>query len=245
MYRMNFYESTCLRCGQTVYQVDRVGPLKDFTFFHSGCFKCVACGTKLTLKTYYNNQHRGDDQEVYCRSHVPTTGPGHLDGSSVGIRSALNVPRSSNFVNEQIRGSGKGTFDAEALNIRPHLNGHGGPPVPPGHAGHTGQAVQQQAMHANHVNNNNSMPHESGSGGYQYGRFDASALHIAHALRATELCKSYNKAREKPIEYYLVSHRRAARRQHAARRSASRNAGRPPVRGAGRRVLPERLPSRT
>lgn len=193
MYRMNFYESTCLRCGQTVYQVDRVGPLKDFTFFHSGCFKCVACGTKLTLKTYYNNQHRGDDQEVYCRSHVPNTGPGHLDGSSVGIRSALNVPRSSNFVNEQIRGSGKGTFDAEALNIRPHLNGHGSPPAPP---------VQQQ-HHANHVNNNNSVPHESSSAGYQYGRFDASALHIAHALRATELCKSYNKAREKPIEYYL------------------------------------------
>lgn len=197
MYRMNFYESTCLRCNQTVYQVDRVGPLKDFTFYHSGCFKCVVCGTKLTLKTYYNNQHRGDDQEVYCRSHVPTTGPGHLDGSSVGIRSALNVPRSSNFVNEQIRGSGKGTFDAEALNIRPHLNGvgHHSSPVPtPAH---------QQASHQV-VSNNNNLASEPGSG-YQYGRFDASALHIAHALRATELQKSYNKAREKPIEYYLVS----------------------------------------
>ncbi|KAJ1524401.1 hypothetical protein ONE63_010901 [Megalurothrips usitatus] len=190
MYRMNFYESTCLRCGQTVYQVDRVGPLKDFTFFHSGCFKCVVCGTKLTLKTYYNNQHRGDDQEVYCRSHVPTTGPGHLDGSSVVIRSALNVPRSSNFVNEQIRGSGKGTFDAEALNIRPHLNN----------------------------NNNHSMGSGEmggGGGGYQYGRFDASALHIAHALRATELQKSYNKAREKPIEYYLVSAEAGADRQES------------------------------
>lgn len=64
MYRPNFYESTCLRCNETVYQVDRVGPLKDFTFFHSGCFKCVHCGTKLTLKTYYNNQHKQDDKEV-------------------------------------------------------------------------------------------------------------------------------------------------------------------------------------
>lgn len=64
MYRPNFYESTCLRCGETVYQVDRVGPLKDFTFFHSGCFKCIHCGTKLTLKTYYNNQHKQDDKEV-------------------------------------------------------------------------------------------------------------------------------------------------------------------------------------
>lgn len=104
MYRPNFYESTCLRCNETVYQVDRVGPLKDFTFFHSGCFKCAVCGTKLTLKTYYNNQHRQEDKEVYCNSHVPKIGPGHLDGSSVGIRSALNVPRSTNFVNEQIRG---------------------------------------------------------------------------------------------------------------------------------------------
>lgn len=64
MYRPNFYESTCLRCNEIVYQVDRVGPLKDFTFFHSGCFKCVTCGTKLTLKTYFNNQHKQEDKEV-------------------------------------------------------------------------------------------------------------------------------------------------------------------------------------
>lgn len=37
------------------------------------------------------------------------------------------------------------------------------------------------------------------------GRFDASALHIAHALKQTEIQKSYNKAREKPIDEYLVS----------------------------------------
>jgi hypothetical protein len=183
MYRLNFYESTCFRCSQTVYQVDRVGPLKDFTFFHSGCFKCAVCGTKLTLKTYYNNQHRQEDKEVYCCSHVPKIGPGHLDGSAVGIRSALNVPRSANFVNEQIRGSGKGTFDAEALNIRPHLNGHLN----------------------NSSNNGSQQAHPYQQHHYQYGRFDASALHIAHALRATELQKAYNKAREKPIDCYLVS----------------------------------------
>ncbi|XP_063626443.1 LIM domain-containing protein D-like [Cydia splendana] len=104
MYRPNFYESTCFRCNEIVYQVDRVGPLKDFTFFHSGCFKCAVCRTKLTLKTYFNNQHYTEDKEVYCSSHVPKIGPGHLDNSSVGIRSALNVPRSNNYVNEQIRG---------------------------------------------------------------------------------------------------------------------------------------------
>lgn len=40
---------------------------------------------------------------------------------------------------------------------------------------------------------------------YKYGRFDASALHIAHALKQTEIQKAYNKMREKPIDYYLVS----------------------------------------
>ncbi|CAH1392679.1 unnamed protein product [Nezara viridula] len=159
MYRVNFYESTCLRCDQTVYQVDRVGPLKDFTFFHSGCFKCAVCGTKLTLKTYYNNQHRQEDKEVYCSGHVPKIGPGHLDGSAVGIRSALNVPKTSLFVNEQIRSTNGSTVAPAAPQIDQ----------------------------------------------YQYGRFDASALHIAHALRATEIHRAYNKAREKPIEYYLVS----------------------------------------
>lgn len=190
MYRSNFYESTCLRCDQIVYQVDRVGPLKDFTFFHSGCFKCSVCGTKLTLKTYYNNQHRQEDKEVYCSSHVPKIGPGHLDGSSVGIRSALNVPKSTIFVNEQIRGYGKGTFDAEALNIKSHLNGHH----------HNQQSPTRQSQSPQSFNHQD-------NGGYHYGRFDATALHIAHALRATQLQKSYNQnTREKPIQCYLVSY---------------------------------------
>lgn len=42
------------------------------------------------------------------------------------------------------------------------------------------------------------------SADYKYGRFDASALHIAHALKQTEIQKSYNKC-DKPINLYLVS----------------------------------------
>ena len=79
------------------------GPLKDFTFFHSGCFRCVECGSKLTLKTYYNNQHSQTDKEVYCSQHVPKIGPGKFDGESIGIKVALNAPKSSMHVNEQIR----------------------------------------------------------------------------------------------------------------------------------------------
>lgn len=40
---------------------------------------------------------------------------------------------------------------------------------------------------------------------YQYGRFDVSALHIAHALKQTELQKAYHRPKEKPIDCYLVS----------------------------------------
>ncbi|XP_060520094.1 hillarin [Cylas formicarius] len=190
MYRPNFYESTCLRCNETVYQVDRVGPLKDFTFFHSGCFKCAVCGTKLTLKTYYNNQLRQEDKEVYCSGHVPKIGPGHLDNSSVGIRSALNVPKSTSFVNEQIRVPGRSSFDGEAINVRTQVNGNShqaySPPYGDRHS-------YSPTTYANH----------DSSPGYQYGRFDASALHIAHALKQTELQKSYKMNREKPIDCYL------------------------------------------
>lgn len=48
-------------------------------------------------------------------------------------------------------------------------------------------------------------PSHNDSADYKYGRFDASALHIAHALKQTEIQKSYNKPREKPIDSYLVS----------------------------------------
>ncbi|KAL2726530.1 hillarin-like [Vespula squamosa] len=212
MYRPNFYESTCLRCAQTVYQVDRVGPLKDFTFFHAGCFKCAICGTKLTLKTYYNNQHTINDKEVYCSSHVPKPGPGTLDGSSVGIRSALNVPRSG-YVNEQIRAGGASPRAAyppcydnvDSPNYGRHLNGHGSPPATNSsqgrdyHGGGSGGASSPYNHHQQHHHHN----HHAQDGSYQYGRFDASALHIAHALKQTELQKGYSKAREKPIDYYL------------------------------------------
>lgn len=66
--------------------------------------------------------------------------------------------------------------------------------------------VQRHHVAANGYHNNrdvNSPPHNDSD--YKYGRFDASALHIAHALKQTELQKAYNKRREKPIDYYLVS----------------------------------------
>ena len=102
-----YVENTCFRCGKTVYPTDKIGPLKDFTFFHSGCFRCVVCNSKLTLRTYYNNQHSQEDKEVYCGQHVPKIGPGHFDSESIGIKAAIKAPKSAAIVNEQIRPGGK------------------------------------------------------------------------------------------------------------------------------------------
>lgn len=66
MFRTNYVENICLRCNKTVYPTDKIGPLKDFTFFHSGCFRCVECSTKLTLKTYFNNQVKENWVFVCC-----------------------------------------------------------------------------------------------------------------------------------------------------------------------------------
>ncbi|VDN59128.1 unnamed protein product [Dracunculus medinensis] len=65
----------CYRCSKPVYPTDKVGPLKDLTYFHHGCFKCYICGTRLVLKTYCNNRNNTDDREIYCNSHVPVGGP--------------------------------------------------------------------------------------------------------------------------------------------------------------------------
>lgn len=97
------------------------------------------------------------------------------------------------MVNDQIRASGKGTLDLESLHIRSSSRGENGSPAFDGVSGANGGT-----------------PHPSGKGTtpgggverHNYGRFDASALHIAHALRATELQKAYKK--DKPLHAYLV-----------------------------------------
>ena len=182
MFKANYMDSNCLRCRKTVYPTDKIGPLKDYTFFHSGCFRCVDCSSKLTLKTYYNNQHSQDDKEVYCMQHVPKIGAGHLNKDAMGIKSALNVPKSVQYVNEQIRPGGKASFDAEALGIKTHLHQKEAPPT-----------------NGHHANTNEK--HENRN----WGRYDSSALHIAHALKQTEVQRKYSKPHAIPIESFLVS----------------------------------------
>lgn len=114
---------------------------------------------------------------MYCQSHVPKTVAPKLDGFSVGIKQALNVPKSSHLVNDQIRGSGKGTFDAEALNIKSLTSS---------------SKLPESDSHRHRDNLN------------MAGKFDASALHIQHAVNATKLQKSYHKD-DRKIHEFLVS----------------------------------------
>lgn len=111
---------------------------------------------------------------------MPKTVAPTLDGSSVGIKQALNVPKTDRLVNDQIRGSGKGTFDADALVIKSALS----TPKP-----HSESDCQRNPVR-------------------MAGKFDASALHIQHGIKATKLHRSY-KSDGRKIHDFLVSEREA------------------------------------
>ena len=118
---------------------------------------------------------------VYCASHVPKTGPGKLDGFSVGIKAALNVTKKGHhLVNDQIRGSGsKPAMGADALYIK-------------------------QGMHE-------AVPHSTKPQHYPAGHFDASALHIQHPVNQTKMNRngvlrhSVRPGIESRINEFLVS----------------------------------------
>jgi len=181
-YNRSSYEHRCLRCKKTVYQMDKVGPLKDFSFYHQNCFKCFECGTKLTLKTYFNNQHSSNDLEVYCHRHCPKTPAGKLDNQSVGIRAALNAPK---------------VFD------QPALIGPVG--LSPGGIVYTANLApehQQAALQLMHQNNGAA----NGNGNCKLGSsVDSQALHIQHAMRQTRLQAIYKHSQvDKEISKFLT-----------------------------------------
>ena len=51
---------------------------------------------------------------------MPKIGPGHVDGDAVQIRSALNVPKSNKYTNEQIRQGGRSSLDGEVPTRSPY-----------------------------------------------------------------------------------------------------------------------------
>lgn len=67
-----------------------------------------------------------------------------------------------------------------------------------------GFLVQRQITPNGYHNNRDISSPSHIDSDYKYGRFDTSAMFIAHALKQTEIQKAYNKRREKPIDFYLV-----------------------------------------
>uniref|UniRef100_A0A0K0EKG5 LIM zinc-binding domain-containing protein n=1 Tax=Strongyloides stercoralis TaxID=6248 RepID=A0A0K0EKG5_STRER len=88
-------KENCYRCTKPVYPTDKVGPLKDSTFFHHGCFKCYICGTRLALKTYFNNRNNIEDKEIYCSNHVPNANPHDLPVLTNRNKSSTDIIKSN------------------------------------------------------------------------------------------------------------------------------------------------------
>lgn len=194
-YKLSSYEQRCLRCNKTVYQMDKVGPLKDFTFYHHDCFKCRVCGTKLTLKTYFNNQQASDDQEVYCHRHCPKTGPGKLDNQSVGIRAALNAPK---VFDPSLSATNCCLINSPNLAGYNHhaAMGNGGDHQPNGTAYNSqlsnGRQLLLDTSH-NHHQQQQAAPH-----------VNSSAMYIQHAVQQTKLQNIYRQSQvDKKISQFI------------------------------------------
>ena len=89
------------------------------------------------------------------------------------------------------------TFDADALAIRSQM---------------TPARTSTSEMPANGADEEDGVGGGGGGGiqsnhpnAHNWGRYDSSALHIQHALRATEVQRKYSKPHEKPLEEFLVS----------------------------------------
>jgi len=57
----------CNACGKTVYVTEKLTILNKI--WHKTCFKCVTCGTTLTMKNY-----SAVGGKPYCKPHYPSPG---------------------------------------------------------------------------------------------------------------------------------------------------------------------------
>lgn len=116
-------EDNCSRCGQKVYQVEKIGPVNQ-VIFHKACFKCLKCAQNLTLKNYFTNPLDASDKQVYCAKDCPKLALGGIDVRAFGIRAAMMAPSSKmNASSDVIRWFGDvPKIGADAMHIREALS---------------------------------------------------------------------------------------------------------------------------
>ena len=112
----------CFHCGETVYQKEKVGPIRD-VLFHTQCFRCSICGTVLTLYNFYQNHKDMRDRSVYCKSHQPYTESSKGDIADKNIQAVINKPKLGR-VNSNVRGGpdSKSSIGTDAISIKNAMN---------------------------------------------------------------------------------------------------------------------------
>ncbi|KAL7672981.1 hypothetical protein ACOME3_007856 [Neoechinorhynchus agilis] len=116
------FNSLCPRCGQIVYPVEKIGPIKGLTY-HRVCFKCIKCDRQLDLKTYFTNAEDLQDKQIYCQNHFPRSNKGCVDFDNLHLRGLLQAPKLSvihqlNFPKPSVDGRSVGIAHAvQAQNL--------------------------------------------------------------------------------------------------------------------------------
>lgn len=93
---------TCSACQKAIFAAENPTRVPGGVY-HSACFKCAACGSKLILSTFTTK-----DGAVYCKNHVPKDVCDQ--GADVRTTAAMNAPKSNmgaRTISE--RGGGQGS----------------------------------------------------------------------------------------------------------------------------------------
>ena len=115
-------KNACFHCGDSVYQKEKLGPIRD-VLFHAYCFRCSTCGTTLNLYNYYQNHKDMHDRAVYCKSHQPSPESSKVDISDKSIQALINKPKLER-VSSNVRAGpdSKSAFGRDAVIIKNALN---------------------------------------------------------------------------------------------------------------------------
>ena len=94
----------CFRCGKTVYQLDKMGPIRK-VLFHKLCFKCCECGTTLNVNNYFQNTSDKMDASIYCKKHKPATEKPQVTLEDRNLSVIMNHPKLNTVHSKIIRGT--------------------------------------------------------------------------------------------------------------------------------------------